>query len=407
MNIASPSDPYANSRSPRHADGVVGAIVIGGDYQGLGIVRSLGRKGIPVCVIDDEHSIAKYSKYTSYYIRTNGLRDERQAIETVISIGKQLGLAGWVLFPTREETVAAFSQHKVELSQYFRVPTAAWHSVYWAWDKRNTYQRGMKLGIPVPATWYVQSMEEALTLDLRYPVAIKPAIKEHFIYATKAKAWRVNNRSEFVDLYRKAASYLDAAEIMIQDIIPGSGEQQFAYCAFFKNGKSIGKLTVRRTRQHPAEFGRASTYVETVDIPELEMLSERFLRDIDYYGLVELEYKLDPRDGLFKLLDINARTWGYHTIGVAAGVDFPYMLYADQVGTDLAPASGEVGVNWVRLATDLPTAVLELLHRRLSVRSYVASLIRAHTEAVFCQDDLKPGFVELALLPYLYFKRGF
>ena len=119
---------------------------------------------------------------------------------------------------------------------------------------------------------------------------------------------------------------------MVQELIPGGGSQQFSYCAFFRDGEAVGKMVVRRSRQHPLQFGRASTYVETVDIPVLEELSERFLREIDYYGLVEVEYKLDPRDSQYKLLDVNARTWGYHSLGAQAGVDFSYMLYSDQVG---------------------------------------------------------------------------
>ena len=119
---------------------------------------------------------------------------------------------------------------------------------------------------------------------------------------------------------------------MIQDLIPGGGEQQFAYCAFFKDGRAMASMVVRRRRQHPPEFGRASTFVEAIELPILETLSERFLRAINYYGLVELEYKLDPRDGQYKLLDVNGRTWGYHTLGSGAGVDFPYLLFADQMG---------------------------------------------------------------------------
>jgi hypothetical protein len=64
-----------------------------------------------------------------------------------------------------------------------------------------------------------------------------------------------------------------------------------------RKGQAVASMTVRRRRQHPPDFGRASTYVETVDLPVLAPLSERFLREIDYYGLVELEYKLDCRDG--------------------------------------------------------------------------------------------------------------
>ncbi len=53
----------------------IGAVVIGGDYQGLGIVRSLGRKGVPVGVIDDEISIARFSRYTAFSEHVSSLKD--------------------------------------------------------------------------------------------------------------------------------------------------------------------------------------------------------------------------------------------------------------------------------------------------------------------------------------------
>ena len=119
-------------------------------------------------------------------------------------------------------------------------------------------------------------------------------------------------------------------------------------------------MVAQRRRQHPPEFGRASTFVETVDIPLLETYSERFLKEIGYYGLVEMEYKLDPRDGQYKLLDFNARSWGYHTLGQRAGVDFPSMLFADQLGEHVEVCKAQVGVRWVRLVTDIPTSVGEI-----------------------------------------------
>jgi predicted ATP-grasp superfamily ATP-dependent carboligase len=61
----------------------------------------------------------------------------------------------------------------------------------------------------------------------------------------------------------------------------------------------------------------------------------------------------------------------------------------------------------VRLVTDLPTGVLEIASRRTGVRDYLRSLRRSDTEAVFARDDLLPGLVELALIPYLALRRGF
>ena len=251
------------------------------------------------------------------------------------------------------------------------------------------------------------SPDELSKLPIRYPVAIKPAIKEHFIYATKVKAWRANNEEELMALFERAAAQVGHGEVMIQDFIPGDGRDQFAYCALFKNGKALGSVTVKRNRQHPAEFGKATTYAETVDMPEVKLLSESFLRSINYYGLVELEYKRDSRDGLMKLIDVNPRTWGYHSIGSAAGVDFPYMLFSDQIGTTFDRQHGKVGIRWIRIVTDLPTAFLGIVNGRLRIRDYLRSLCKVDTEAVFCWDDPMPGLAELGMLPYLYLKRGF
>lgn len=387
--------------------GDVGALVVGGDYVGLGIVRSLGRNGVPVCIVDDERSIARFSRFATYGERVPDLRDEQRAVETVLEVGCRLGLSGWVLYPTREETVAAFSRNRAMLAQHFRVPTPGWDTVRWAWDKRNTYRLADELAIPTPRTWYPQRLEDLGGIDADPPYAIKPGIKEHFFYATKAKAWRADSRSELAERFERAVAVTGPGEIMVQELIPGGGDQQFSYCAFFKDGAGVASMVARRRRQHPPEFGRASTFVETTDVPLLETLSERFLQAIGYYGLVEIEYKLDPRDGRYKLLDVNARAWGYHSLGQRAGVDFPFLLFADQLGEQIAPCRARAGVRWVRLLTDLPTAAYQLAHGQLDWRRYLRSLVGFDVEAVFSLEDPFPAVAEMALIPYLSRKRGF
>jgi D-aspartate ligase len=407
MSIANTTSSLQIVEKKRERSNVPGAVVIGGDYQGLGIVRSLGRKGVPICVIDDERSIARYSRYTTVAVRATDLRDPDRIVATLLELGRQLDMKGWVLFPTRDEIVAALSMHRSTLSEVFHVPTPDWNIIQWIWDKRNTYQLAEKLNIPIPATWFPQTVGDLDQINTPFPVALKPAIKEHFFYATKAKAWRANNKNELRELFQRATSLAGAGEIIIQDLIPGDGTHQFAYCAFYKEGQAVGSMEARRRRQHPHEFGRASTFVETIDLPALGALSDRFLNAINYYGLVEVEYKLDPRDGQFKLLDVNARTWGYHTLGPSAGVDFPYLLYADQVGTAVDTCRGRPGISWIRLLTDIPTGIIDVSRGRLAFREYIQSLMNFNTEAVFSWEDPVPGLVECALLPYLAVRRGF
>src|SRR5580692_3061801 len=158
----------------RRVNDVPGAVVIGGDYQGLGIVRSLGRHGIPICVVDDEHSIARYSRYSKQFVSFPDLHNERRVVDGLLELGKRLGIAGWVLYPTREELVAAVSRYRSELGEVFRVPTPPWETVKWAWDKRNTYRLAQQLEIPTPVTHYPENVDELGLLDcLTPPFAIK------------------------------------------------------------------------------------------------------------------------------------------------------------------------------------------------------------------------------------------
>ena len=390
----------------RAAQGTIGGVVIGGDYQGLGLARSLGRRGIPVCVVDDETSVARASRFVRTVIRVRDLRTEASLLSALARTRDRLQSARWVLYPTRDENVAALAANREALLSDFRVPVPGLETISRAWDKRETYRLAARLSIPIPRTWFPATEADLASVDGDGPFVIKPAIKEHFFYATGVKAWRADSRAELTALFRRAVEIAGSGEVIIQELIPGGGGEQYAYCAFFRRGQAVASMTVRRRRQHPSDFGRASTYVETVSVGELAEPSIRFLEAIGYYGLIELEYKRDPRDGRHKLLDVNARTWGYHTLGQAAGVDFPYLLFRDQVGAPVEEAHARPGIRWIRLATDVPNAVRDIRAGTLRSGDYLRSLRGVDTEAVFSFQDPLPFCYELALLPYLAFKRG-
>ena len=408
MKVSARRSP-ASAVGPRReaTQGVIGAVVVGGDYQGLGIARSLGRHGVPVCVVDDERSIAGVSRFTSHRLRVPELRTAAATLDALTTARQRFGLEGWVLYPTRDETVAVFAAHREQLARHFTVPTPPWNCIEQVWDKRCTYRLAEALAIPTPRTWCPGSEADLAAVDTSVPLVVKPAIKEHFFYATGVKGWRVDGRDELVEAFRRGRSVVGAdGELLVQEMIPGSGAFQRSYCALFKDGVALASMTVTRRRQHPSDLGRSSTFVETIEAPELVEPSMRFLSHIGYYGLVELEYKLDPRDGVAKLLDVNARTWGYHTLGSAAGVDFPYLLFRDQMGQPIAPVRAREGVRWIRLMTDVPNAVRDLGRGTLDLREYVTSLRGVSAEAVFSVRDPLPGMYELALVPYLAVRRG-
>src|SRR3989442_13365965 len=106
------------TRSPHD----VGAVVLGGDFHGLGIVRSLGRHGIPVCLIDDEYSIGRFSRYTTHAVTAPTLRNPEETVDFLLETVRRLDLKGWVLFPTRAEMVDDVAPYPGQLTDRYRCP---------------------------------------------------------------------------------------------------------------------------------------------------------------------------------------------------------------------------------------------------------------------------------------------
>jgi len=384
----------------------IGAVVAGGDFQGLGVLRTLAEKKIPIILLDHEFCISRYSRYKKKFFKSPNPFYVEVYVNFLIQLAEKEGIQGWILFPNNDQTVYVLSQYKEILEKYYRIPTPPWDVIQYVYIKRKTYEIAEKHGIPIPKLYDVKNLEQLLEADPQYPLVIKPSIRDHLFTKLKKKAFRINNRDELVKTYKKVHDIIDSAEILAQDLIPGGPKNLYSYCPFFKNGKVIAGIAGRRARQHPWEFGHASTFVELVDIPEIKSIAEKFLSVIDYSGIAEVEFMLDPRDNRYKLLEVNPRVWGWHTLAIAAGIDMPNILYHDMLGEEFEVPNSLSALKWIRLITDIPTALIEIIKGNIGIRDYVASLKGIDRFAVFSLKDPLPFFVEIALLPYLWRKRG-
>jgi predicted ATP-grasp superfamily ATP-dependent carboligase len=376
----------------------LGAVVLGGDYRALGVVRSLGRHGVPVWVVrQGDDSLAAMSRYARRRFPWPGDADEPAQVEALIGVARA-GAEHWALIPSSDEMASLVARHHERLAEWFVLSTPPWEVLRYACDKRLTYTLAGSLGVDAPSTWYPRDRAEVEALDLEYPVILKPAWKEGFNRLTAAKAWRVDDRDALLAAYDEACTLVSPGTLMIQELVPGGGLQQFSYATLCDQGRPLASVVARRTRQYPPDFGRASTYVETVDCPEVVEPSLRLLEALRFTGLVEVEFKRDPRDGRLLLLDVNPRVWGWHTLCGRAGVDFPYLLWLALRNEPLPPSEARTGVRWVRTTTDLPMVAKEVLGRRMSLRAYLRSLRGPVEGAIFARDDPAPGLVELPLL---------
>ena len=377
----------------------VGAIVTGSDYRALALVRSLGRKGIPVLVLrHGDDLLAARSRYATMQLPFEA-ETEMQRAARLLDLADELQLDGWVVFPTDDEAAAMIGRQHESLAERFVLTTPPWEVLRWAYDKRLSYRLAQSLAVPYPRTWTAaQVLELGYEIELPFPLIIKPAIKEEFNPLTAAKAWQVNDRDELRARLTEAVEMVDCDLLLLQETIPGNGAAQLSYAALCEEGRVLASVTARRTRQYPADFGRASTFVETIEQPQVAELSQQLLEEMRFSGLIEVEFKRDPRDDELKLLDINPRVWGWHSLCQRAGVDFPYLAWRLAQGLSVPASEAELGVRWLRFSTDFPTALREIARGRLPARDYVRSLRGPRAQAIFARDDPWPGLVELPML---------
>lgn len=371
-----------------------GAVVTGASYRALAVVRSLGRRGVPVRVVrSDEHALASSSRYAGPRLQWPAGGGDDARIAYLVQLAETERLRGWVLIPTHDEEAALVARNHDALARCYRLTTPLWETLRAAYDKRRTHAVAAELGIPQPWTIFPAGAEDLARAHGRFPVVIKPAYKEQANRLTVDKAWRADDPAALRRRYLEACELVDASILMVQELVPGDGAAQLSFAALCADGEVLASLTARRGRQFPMDFGRASSHVETIADPGLEHDARRLLAAMRLTGLVEAEFKRDERTGENRLLDVNPRPWGWQSLCGRAGVDFPYLLWRMASGEAVPPVRAVPGVRWVRMTTDLLAVAGEVRAGRLSTRAYLRSLRRPLEFAVFAPDDPLPSLV--------------
>lgn len=375
-----------------------GIIVIGGHIQGLGILRILGREEIPGIIIDSEKkNLARYSKYCNAFFQVT----ENNLLDFLRRKSSVKRFAGWVLFPTNDFHVRLLSVNKRELEEHYIVSTDNWDVVRRFYNKKETYKLAQQLKIPIPFSFYPKNINQLDNSPVSFPCIIKPAIMHVFYKKFKKKVFVCHNLTELKVNYRNAREVIPADEIIIQEIIKGPSKNQFSVCFLFLNGKSYVSLTANRMRQHPLDFGNATTYAETVDLPQLKKYGEKILSKVNYNGICEVEFKLDENDNQYKFLEVNSRTWKWHTIANKANTPFLKVYFDYLTGKEIIPSKGFNKASFWHLITDLPVSIQLLFNGY----KYWWRKSKPIEHALWATDDIMPWFVEKIFLPYYIINR--
>ena len=297
----------------------MGVFVTDGHWRKtLAVVRSLGRKGIPITV--GESTIIATSFFSKYCSRRviypSPIRDPDGFLNY---LRRELARGYRVIFPMEEVTLLLLARHRDLFDPLAFLPIPSYEKIQFVRDKEKLLKFAMERGIPCPRTFFFRTPEEVKTSRVRLPAVVKPRIG--------SGAFGVHYVNEGQDLL---AAYLAVHQKypfpLVQERIPREGDSFGVSVLFDESSKVKAAFVHRRLREYPISGG-PSTLRESVLYPELLEMGLSLLRALDWFGVAMVEFKMDPRDNTPKLMEVNPRFWGSLQLGIFSGVDFPYLMY--------------------------------------------------------------------------------
>jgi D-aspartate ligase len=304
------------------------AVVVGvGWVAGLAAIRSFGRAGIRVLAVDDRRSALGFrSRYAEPHLAPTREGD------AYVGFLRELGPG--VVFPTHDDDLETIARNRSELA--FTCPFPGWEVLGRIQDKREQVFAAARAGVDVPTTADAPG-------DVALPALVKPARAPEFRRRFGVKAFRCETRSELEDALERASEF----DPLVQEWIPGGDDLLYTLGSYVaEDGRPLGIFTGRKLRQTPPSIGTARV-AEAVCADEVVDRGLALIRELGLWGISQVEFKRDPRDGRFKLIEVNPRLWEWHGLAVASGVDLPLIAYRDVTGQHVDPVRMQaVGKRW-------------------------------------------------------------
>jgi len=349
--MPTPSDSSAGpeASNPNRAGPDWPAAVIAGAYQtGVLGVRALVRRGVRACCFDCHLDYPGFrSVYGPAHACPNPDIDAQGWVSFMISLAGKVGGVGGkpVLIPSADQFVSAIAAHANTLAKHYVLSPGVPLQGRLA-TKETQYALAAEHGMPLPNTKLVHSEEDVrcFAREVRFPCLLKPLhFREWELFPeghplSHEKVAIAETPQSLLAAWRLAATVNPKA--IVQEIIEGPDTAKRVYVACYdRGGRRIANAMFRELRCAPVRFGPATVSEPVVDA-ETDDLCDRWLRNLGYSGICEIEMKRDGCDGRLKLIEANPRLTGNGDAAPYAGVDVCWLHYLDLIGKPVTPVVG-------------------------------------------------------------------
>jgi len=199
---------------------------------------------------------------------------------------------------------------------------------------------------------------------------------------------KVENFEQALSAFREADSLSE--EVMVQELIPGGDTLGVNYNSFINDDGETVEFIAEKVRLSPPRFG-VPRVVRSKWTPEVAEVGRKTVKAFGYKGYSCTEFKLDPRDGTYKLMEINGRHNRSSLLSLKCGINFPFIEYESHVGGVLPKQfQSDAEHIWIDEFRDLYQTFASIKEETLGFRKIIEPYLKSHVFAVFDRRDLAP-----------------
>lgn len=383
------------------------AVVSYMSHSGLAIVRSLGKRKIPVYAVDpNERQIGMNSRYCHPLVCPSIENEEANHVEFLISLAKTLGTKP-VLYPTGDNGLLCYAKYEDQLKDYFIYTNDKKETVNSVVPKIAMYETAIRFNFDVPKSFIPKSRDQLREAyqSMEKPFLIKPTHSNTW-YSRHIAQLVSYQKCLIIETYEELLRWYDILselnnEIIISEIVPGEDSDLF-YVPSYRtaDGKILGMYVGQKVRVLPVHFGCAS-YVEVCTHEHIIEKTKEILAKLNYFGLSGIEYKYDYRSDTYKLIEINARYGLWDCLGEAIGIDLAHIAYCDVLNIDNEKEAKNINIepnkqSWLCFERDLEALRLYKKERLITFGSWLKTLLRISKYSVLDVKDMRP-FVRVSM----------
>ncbi|MGG5358653.1 D-aspartate ligase [Enterococcus sp. DIV0213j] len=296
-------------------------ILLGSDMNVYGMARSFNEAygKVAQAYASDQLAPTRYSKIVNVEV-IPGFDKDPVFIQEMLRLAKERysdKSKKYLLIACGDGYAELISQHKEELSEYFICPYIDYTLFEKMINKVSFYEICEEYGLPYPKTLIVRQemlnegkLDQALPFD--FPVALKPANSVEYLsihFEGRKKAFIIDNQEEFDTILGRIYEAGYTSEMIVQDFIPGDDSNMRVLNAYVDADHQVRMMCLGHPLLEDPSPASIGNYV--VIIPEynekIYQTIKAFLEKIEYTGFANFDMKYDPRDGEYKLFEINLR----------------------------------------------------------------------------------------------------